>query len=609
MRALMNIVRNKHGVYHAQQRVPKGLGEAVARVLGKDKLSVSWLKRSLGTKDLREANIRAKPVLMEFDAILARAAETLKQKPLRTSLTPSEIARMAEYHYAWMLANHDEALRQGPFTEAEERKFMRQFALEDGEEPPVWNEPIPQFGLSGGQMADLADFLALRTPEAEAALARGDITYVDWQIEHALETFQINLDRPSAAYRQLGLVILREHVRALRAIRQRSQGEPIETPPVVLISAGRTGEGETISAAFEGWKKARGPSPTTALEYQRAIRLFVELHGDLPVAQIKRSHARTFREALQEVPRQRSGELVNASLPELVQWSSKHKVAKITAGTINKLFGAVQTVAVWARDNGVIPEDVPWSDPFSKMRLEEDEPSRAPFTREELQWLFASPVFTSGARPIGGKGEAAFWLPLLARFTGARQGELAGLRPSDIETDEVTGAPLLIIAPERSRNRTLKTRSSARTVPIHKELIRLGWLDYVEQIRNDKGKDVWLFHLIAPEHGRAGVRAWSKWFNRHLGDQGVTDTSKVFHSFRHTFSDALRATGISTEGLRAILGWSGGVDDAGTATRYGAKEKFRRFGRVLIEAVEKVTYPSLDLSKVQWKRRTQRRTK
>ena len=544
--------------------------------------------------------MRAKPVLMEFDAILARAGETLKQQPLRASLAPAEIARMAEYHYAWTLANHDYGLQHGPSMEAETREFNRQFAEEDGQELLEWNEPIPKYGMSGGQMADLKDFLAFAIPEAESALARGDITHVDWQIEYALDTFQINLDRKSTAYRQLGLAILREHVRALRAIKQRSQGEPIETPTVSVPHAGMVAEGETIRAAFEGWKKARNPSVGVTAEYERATRLFVELHGDLPVVQIKRNHARMFREALQKIPRHRTGALLKASLPELVHWSSTHKSPKIAPATVNKLLGAVQTVAVWARDNGIISDEVPWSDPFSKMRLEEDEPSRELLQADDLKKLFASPVFTKGDRPAGGKGEAAFWLPLLALFTGARQGELAGLRASDVETDERTEAPLLIIAPERSRNRTLKTKSSARTVPIHKELIRFGWLDYVEQMRSENGKDAWLFPLIAPEHGRAGVRAWSKWFNRHLGQQGVTDASKVFHSFRHTFADALRATGISTEGLRAVLGWSGSTDDAGTATRYGAKEKFRRFGRVLVDAVNKVEYLGLDLSSVHW---------
>jgi hypothetical protein len=133
---------------------------------------------------------------------------------------------MAEYHYAWTLANHDQALQQGPSIEAETRELDRQFATEDGLEPSdASNDPIPQFGLSSGQIADLTAFLGATLVEAQAALARGDITFVDWQIEHALETFQIRLDRQSAAYRQLGLAVLREHVRALRAISQRSQGD------------------------------------------------------------------------------------------------------------------------------------------------------------------------------------------------------------------------------------------------------------------------------------------------------------------------------------------------------------------------------------------------
>jgi len=48
------------------------------------------------------------------------------------------------------------------------------------------------------------------------------------------------------------------------------------------------------------------------------------------------------------------------------------------------------------------------------MRLPEDEPDRAPFTVSELNKLFAAPVFTKEERPRPGKGEASFWLPLLA---------------------------------------------------------------------------------------------------------------------------------------------------------------------------------------------------
>lgn len=44
--------------------------DVVARVLGRDRLKQVYLKKSLGTKDLREANVRAKPILAGFDYII-----------------------------------------------------------------------------------------------------------------------------------------------------------------------------------------------------------------------------------------------------------------------------------------------------------------------------------------------------------------------------------------------------------------------------------------------------------------------------------------------------------------------------------------------------------
>jgi len=85
MRVLMGLIKNEHGVYCARKKVPAQLQEAVAALLGGNKHKQTWLQKSLGTKELREANVRAKPVLMEFDAILARAGDTLKQQPLRAS--------------------------------------------------------------------------------------------------------------------------------------------------------------------------------------------------------------------------------------------------------------------------------------------------------------------------------------------------------------------------------------------------------------------------------------------------------------------------------------------------------------------------------------------
>src|SRR5262249_48580466 len=105
------------------------------------------------------------------------------------------------------------------------------------------------------------------------------------------------------------------------------------------------------------------------------------------------------------MPRHRSGELLHMPLPGLTAWGRKHPEAqKIATSTLNKLLGGVQTVALWARDKGIIPEDRPWSDAFSRMRLREDPSDRDAFTVDELNTLFAAPVFTSGERPEAGGG-------------------------------------------------------------------------------------------------------------------------------------------------------------------------------------------------------------
>jgi integrase len=74
----------------------------------------------------------------------------------------------------------------------------------------------------------------------------------------------------------------------------------------------------------------------------------------------------------------------------------------------------------------------------------------------------------------------------------------------------------------------------------------------------------------------------------------LTNRDSVFHSFRHSFKDALRAAGVGEDVNDALLGHVG----PGTVARqYGAKEMVRRFGlKQLADAVSRAGYPGLDLS-------------
>jgi integrase len=116
----------------------------------------------------------------------------------------------------------------------------------------------------------------------------------------------------------------------------------------------------------------------------------------------------------------------------------------------------------------------------------------------------------------------------------------------------------------RRDDQNLKTASSARSVPIHRDLIACGFLDYVA-IRE---KDAAVSETLWPEFASpiaSKVKLWSKWFGRYLGDHVVDHPSKTFHSFRHTFKRACREAGISGEVHHAFTGHSGG----GVGRSYG----------------------------------------
>jgi integrase len=286
-----------------------------------------------------------------------------------------------------------------------------------------------------------------------------------------------------------------------------------------------------------------------------------------------------------------------ATLPEMSEWGRKHpSVPKVSAGTVNKQLGAVQAIASWAADNGVIPDDVQWADPFAKMRVEEEQSERTSFETAELQLLFTAPVFTKHEYPKGARGVTGLWLPLLALFTGARQAELAGLTAANIQVDVETSTPLLYITVQASRGKRVKSAPSQRVIPVHPQLVKLGFLRFVDEVRQRDGANAWLFPLVSPERGRSGIAAWSKWFGHYLRKQGVTDTAKVFHSFRHRFKDALRRGGADAEVREDLVGHSHASTVSGG---YGAKQMLARWGApVLRDTVSKVSYSGLDLSRV-----------
>ena len=600
VRVGMGLIKNEHDVWCVRRKVPKHLEEAVATVLGASKSRQPWLKRSLRTKDEKRAKVLSKPVMMEFDLVIPDAEALLVQHPLRTSLTETEIKQVADYFYALQL-HADEELRVGGVGDDPLFASVHQqlSAAEVEFESPFSIEKVGS-GLSDRMMHKIDEGSSIVLPALKEALARGNVEFIRYELNEMLQVLRINLDQTCPDYRKLALAVMRAEVRALEDIAARSRGEPIESPKLpALANQGTPASNCSLRAAYEGWVKVAPRRKSTRMEFERGIERFIELHGDLEVAQINRAHVRQFRDAALLVPARRSGKLLKATLPELVEYSRAHPDApRIKAATINKWLNCLGAVLNWARKNGIIPDDMPWSDPVSGMRLPEARSNRQPWEPEELSALFASPIYLKGERPLGGRDEAAFWLPLLGIFSGARLNELAPICVEDVRTDPVSGVRFMTVIEDEEEGRNVKNENSIRAIPIHSELTRIGFLDFVEHVAKSGGQSARLFPKLTPGPKGGFGEAFSKWFGRYKRKLGIKNPGSVFHSFRHGFKDALRAAGVNEDINDALTGHSGGNP---VARGYGWKEMVRRFTfPKLAAAVEKVEYPGLDLAKLRW---------
>jgi integrase len=605
----MGLIKNEHGVWQVRKKVPKRLEVATATVLGNGKPRVSWLKETLRTKDKKHATVTAKPVMMRFDRILADAEALLTERPLRTELNDTEIKQLADYFYAHEL-NADEGQRQegSALDDALFASIHEQLIAGGVEFTSPFEVEKPRSGLSTRSMHNIDEDISIVLPAAKQALARGNIEFIRYELNELLRLFRINLDPDCADYRKAAMALMRSWVRALQDISARQGGEPIESPPMPDTEKATPLSGRSLQAAYDGWVKMQERPRSTLLEFSRGISRFIELHGDLDVVQINRGHVRAFREAAQIVPKHRAGKLRKMTLPELAEWSRQHPdVERISPATVNKWLTCLQAVVNWARDNGAIPDDLVWADPVSNMRLPEAKPNRQPWEPNELSLLFQSPVFTEGLRPEGGKGEAAFWLPLLALYSGARLSELAPLTVDDIKIDAQSGVRFMTVIEDATVGRSVKTKTSVRAVPLHSELTRIGLMDFVENTSVASGPSGRLFPEIKPGPKGTFGEVWSKWFGRYKRSIGMDNTNSVFHSFRHGFKDALRAAQVSEDINDALTGHTGSNR---VARGYGWKDMVRRFGFLALHAaIEKVHYPELDLSHVHWKRPAQNRTR
>ena len=341
-------------------------------------------------------------------------------------------------------------------------------------------------------------------------------------------------------------------------------------------------------------------SARTRLAYDTTRRLALTVFGaTTPIRSITRARCRAFIETLRWLPRNASKRFPDMSPVEAAQHAKAEGLSDlISASNLNTYLNKLGGVFNWALKEEVIDRN-------PVMGLKVPDPTqrrdkREPFSTRQLQAIFSAPLYLGCqddgygyARPGPNRPRnARFWIPLIGLFSGLRLNEACQLDVADIRVVEGV-ACFAITANGLETDKRLKTATSERLVPVHPELLALGFMSFVE--RRSTAGETKLFSEIAL--GATGYRSstFSQWFARFCAKAGANAQKTCYHSFRHVFRDALREARIERDIALALGGWgrSGGASgSASVSDVYGSGYRVS----TLFEAISKIRYPDLDLT-------------
>ncbi|MGE0007564.1 MAG: tyrosine-type recombinase/integrase [Parvibaculaceae bacterium] len=544
------------------------------------------LSKAIGTRDERTAKREASKLVGWAEDLVAEAIRLLKQGP-RRSLSAADIEAMAANYGASLISSDLELRKKGIGLD-----FSVGAKLRIGPPPP--REP----GLSNDDLGLLRFAVERVGPELREAMARQRVPdHVKEAVNAALGEAGIDLPSGASERRELELAFLEQRLKALQVMDARNKGEIVVNP----TAPQKAGAGPTIQEAFEAWKTgvgARGeklPKLSTIQDGDYVTRRFREQFGNLRIAEITPSQARSFRDALVRIPPRLSQKLQRLPLPKLIE-HPELPLSKPAAGTVNKklqVMSAIMNSAARRFDLKSRPGG--WTDPFEGLKLHEAKSAahrRATFAIDDLKIIFSQPFVIEGdTSDGGGKGLAARWIPLVGLFTGARRGEIAQLKVGDVQ---VEGEIPFFRITDLGEGQQVKNIKSIRRVPLHPELVKCGFLNFVRGRKDAVGQEGWLLDGLKKNQRGDRGDAWGRWFGHQLHDLGINkDGRKVFHSFRHTFIAWCREAGIEEEVRFALTGHSSG---SSVGRGYGADESGYRFSLERLQReIAKVRYPGLDL--------------
>jgi len=384
----------------------------------------------------------------------------------------------------------------------------------------------------------------------------------------------------------------------LEAFREQYVGKHItELNNAVATSNGavKLTETHTLSELIEKYldwypSNKTNVSASTIADYRAKLRLLIYVLGDISNTDFTTSETNKFEEIFAKLPqriatrKEYRGKTCDQILAMKIP--SEHIMTSTTRrGYVIQL----RSFSQWAHKRKYFTDDFFGHFGLPAKNKQHAHNERDVFSRAELRSIFSHPVFTDHAFSKASQ----YWIPLIALFQGMRLEEICALRVADIILDDFLCAISINVA---TSDKQLKNKNASRVIPIHPSLIDFGFLKFVHQQKQRRATR--LFTELKRYKCNDGTQLkYGHKFSQHFNETflrkelGIDSPKKVFHSFRHNFSNELKQNDCIEPKANALTGHERSVSI--TYDRYG--KPYQLFN--LVSELVKIDY-STELAKV-----------
>ncbi|MDX2370705.1 MAG: site-specific integrase [Colwellia sp.] len=545
----------RNGRFYFRTRVPKDL----VTIIGKKEI-----KKALGTSNRSEAKRRLPIEQLEAEETFEKARNTkLTHQPAPISLDRTSIERRIILWHQNEIVKHateDDAIRIN--SSAEER-----IQIVD-----TLREELSVF--DGGDESQYASGIQKITkaliPELDCNKQINEYHFAQSLVQQSLiEHTYRRLERFGDSYNRTPFHLFSAQNLQVMLL------QPQESHPSIITFG-------ALITKFKAAKKSDGITDAALKKYKIPFDFSLELFGDdKPLSSISTEDCREFRDELLKLPSNARKRYPKLSLLDCIKANSKHGKSTLSITSINDNLGYLTAVFNFAVREGYLKRNPSQHIPNLKQKKNKED-GRQPFSESYLQKLFQAPIFTGciddewNYKSIGTNKPSRhkFWIPLIALHTGMRLNEICQLFASDIIC--IDGIHIIRSIINDENEKTLKTDSSERDVPIHNQLIQIGFLGYVKRIKSQGHKR--LFPDMTPDSKGKYSSNFSKWFARFLKSNNIKFEGICFHSFRHNFRDAIRESYMNKDLGAALGGWKASKD---TMDQYGAGYQLKSLNKAM----------------------------